>query len=88
MRKILEGLGVFAVFVLFLFFAGGVYVGTKYTDNKIGLDSLQHKVDSLHDENFVNSVELGRWEVTMDWYREENPKEAKKIEDWRSHNTE
>jgi hypothetical protein len=74
--------------VFFLVFAGGVYVGTKYTDNKIGLDSLQRKVDSLHDENFVNSVELGRWEVTMEWYKEENPKEAKKIEDWRSHNTE
>jgi len=88
MRKILEGLGIFTLFVFFLVFGGGVYVGTKYTDNQIGLDSLQSKVDSLHDENFVNSVELMRWETTMEWYREENPEEAEKIENWRSHNTE
>jgi hypothetical protein len=86
--KILKNIGALALAILLFFFGLGFYVGTMYTDNQIGLDSLQRKVDSLHDENFINSVELGRWEITMEWYKEANPKEAKKIEEWRSHNTE
>jgi hypothetical protein len=88
MKKALERVGIFFLFVIFLVFLGGFYLGTRYTDNKIGVDSLQHKVDSLHDENFIIGVELMRWESTIDWYREANPKEAKRLEDWRSQNTE
>ena len=74
--------------IMLFFFAGGFYVGARYTDNKIGIDDLQNRVDSIKDEKFASDVELSRWETTMEWYREHNPKEAKKIEDWRSHNTE
>ncbi len=88
MKDTLKNLGLLLLFAFFLFFVGGFYVGAKYGDNSIGVDSLQRKVDSLHDENFMLNVEMGRWDVTMEWYKEENPKEAKKIEDWRSHNTE
>lgn len=95
MKDTLKNIGLFVIFVFFLFFVGGFYVGAKYGDNRIGVDSLQKKIDrlqfvadSLHDENFMLNVEMGRWDVTMEWYKEENPKEAKKIEDWRSHNTE
>jgi hypothetical protein len=88
MKEAFNAVVLFFLLALLLVFGGGVYVGTKYTDNRIGLDSLQKKVDSLNDENFVTGVELGRWEMTMEWYREANPKEARKLEEWRSHNTE
>jgi hypothetical protein len=88
MKKTLENIGILVLVVFFAIFMLGFYVGSRYTDNQIGIDSLQKQIDSLRQENFVNGVEAGRWEVTMEWYREVNPKEAKKIEDWRSHNTE
>jgi hypothetical protein len=88
MKKALEKVGIFFLFVIFFVFLGGFYAGARYADNKIGVDSLQHKVDSLHDENFVLGVELNRWETTIEWYREENPSEAKKLDDWKSQNTE
>jgi hypothetical protein len=88
MKEAFNAVVLFFLLALLLVFGGGVYVGTKYTDNQIGLDSLQKKVDSLNDENFVTGVELGRWEMTMEWYREANPKEAQKLEEWKSHNTE
>jgi hypothetical protein len=86
--KILKNIGALALLILFFFFGLGFYAGARYTDNRIGLDSLQRKVDSLHDENFINGVELMRWETTIEWYRDVNPKEARKLEEWRSHNTE
>ena len=52
------------------------------------LDSTQVLVDSLHDELFNVTVEVGRYETTLDWFKEEHPKEAKKFEEWLSHNTE
>lgn len=95
MKEALEKIGLFVLFVLFLVFAGGFYVGARYGDNKVGVDSLQTRVDSLklvndslHGENFMLNVEMGRWDVTMEWYKEVNPKEAKRLEDWKSHNTE
>jgi len=88
MKEAFNVVVLFFLLALLLVFAGGVYVGTKYTDNQIGFDSLQKKVDSLRDENFVTGVELGRWEMTIEWYKEANPKEARRLEEWRSHNTE
>lgn len=52
------------------------------------LDSVQKVTDSLHDELFNSRVEVGRYEMTLDWYKTEHPKEAKKFEEWLSHNTE
>lgn len=52
------------------------------------IDSLQYLVDSLHDENFNNSVIVGRYEITMDHLKEVNPKIGKELEEWMSHNTE
>lgn len=86
--SILKGIGFVLMLGLLVSFSAGFYVGAKYTDNQIGMDSLQKVVDSLKEENFAKEVNLGRWEVTMDWYKDENPKEAKKIEKWKSRNTE
>lgn len=61
------------VAIMMLFFAAGFYIGARYTDNQIGIDDQR--------------AELGKWEMTMEWYRKQNPKEAKKIEDWKSRNT-
>jgi hypothetical protein len=69
-------------------FGAGFYVGARYTDNQIGINKLQTQVDSLRDENFILGVELSRWETTIEWYKENHPKEAQKLEEWRSHNTE
>lgn len=52
------------------------------------IDSLQHLVDSLHDENFNNSTIVGRYEITMEHLKEVNPKVGNEMEEWMSHNTE
>jgi hypothetical protein len=52
------------------------------------LDSTQVVADSLYQELFNANVIVGRYETTLDWYKTEHPKEAKKFEDWLSHNTE
>lgn len=44
--------------------------------------------DSLYMEDFNKSTIIGRYELTLDNLKERNPKEAKKFEDWMSHNTE
>ena len=52
------------------------------------LDSTQKVADSMYYELFNASTSLTRYEITLDWYKIEYPKEAKKFEDWLSHNTE
>jgi len=47
MKKILNSIGVIIICLLLSTFIGGVYVGARYTDNKIGVDSLQRVIDSL-----------------------------------------
>lgn len=49
---------------------------------------LQTLVDSLKDENFIKSTEIGRYELTFDHLKEINPKVGKELEEWMSHNTE
>lgn len=41
---------------------------------------MQELIDSLHDENFIKSTELGRYELTLEWLKEENPKAHKQFE--------
>lgn len=43
---------------------------------------MQRIIDSLHDENFTKSTELGRYELTLDWLKEENPKAHKQFENY------
>lgn len=52
-----------------------VYTGGDIEKGKI-IDSLQNLVDSLHDEAFSKSIELGRYEVAYQIFMERNPKAA------------
>jgi hypothetical protein len=65
-----------------------IWLMVKVGNQENEIDELTRKNSELHGENFANEVELTRWETTIDWYKEENPAEARKIEEWRSHNTE
>lgn len=56
---------------------------------------LQHQLevvtaerDSLHDENFIKSTEIGRYEITLDHLQEKNPKAALEFVNFMSHETE
>jgi hypothetical protein len=35
---------------------------------------LQEKIDSLESEIFIKSTEIGRYEMTLEWLKETNPK--------------
>ena len=52
------------------------------------LENTKRLADSLHDELFSATTALTRYEITLDWYKTEHPKEAEKFEEWLSHNTE
>lgn len=52
------------------------------------IDSLQQVVDSLRDEIFISSIELGRYEVALDILKERNLEAAKQYEYILSHETE
>lgn len=41
---------------------------------------LLKQVDSLRDENFIKSTELGRYELTLEYLKEVNPKAHKQFE--------
>lgn len=45
-------------------------------------------VDSLRNEDFIKGTMLMRYEVTLEHFKETNPKFAKEFEDWMSKNTE
>ena len=49
---------------------------------------LNSKLDSLHDENFNNSVMNGRYELSIEYLKEINPKAAKQLTDYLEKETE
>jgi hypothetical protein len=55
---------------------------------KLEIENKQNLIDSLHDENFNSSTELGRYELTLDHLKEVNPKLGKEMEEWMNHETE
>jgi len=52
------------------------------------LDTTKRTLDSVNNELFISSTIVTRYEITLDWYRTEHPKEAQMFEDWLSFNTE
>ena len=52
------------------------------------IDSLQNRCDSLYDELFTKSVELGRYEMAYEIFMERNPKAASQYGDIISQETE
>ena len=52
------------------------------------IDSLSKANDSLHDELFIKSTEVGRYELSVEHLKEVNPKAAKELTDYLEHETE
>ena len=52
------------------------------------IQSMQIKLDSLHDENFNNEVMNGRYELSIEHLKEINPKAAKQLTDFLENETE
>ena len=52
------------------------------------LDSVSLQLDSLHLINFENEVENGRYEITLEHLKENNPKAAKEFEEFMNTQTE
>jgi hypothetical protein len=61
-------------------------ITVKEQKNKI--DALTHVSDSLHDELFIIKVELGRHELTRDYFFEKHPKLQLEYENFINHETE
>jgi len=49
---------------------------------------MQNQIDSLHDESFNASTINGRYELSLDYLKEVNPKAAKQFEDYMNTQTE
>jgi hypothetical protein len=52
------------------------------------IDSLKNISDSLYDENFIKSVEMGRDELTFEYLKENFPNVYNNVINFRSHETE
>jgi hypothetical protein len=49
-------------------------------EQKKTIDSLTNISDSLYHESFVNSIESNRYQISLEIYREKNPKAVEEIE--------
>jgi hypothetical protein len=49
---------------------------------------LSNKVDSLKSEIFITATIIGRYELSLDYLKESNPKAAKEFEKFYNHETE
>jgi hypothetical protein len=61
---------------------------TTIETQKITIDNLNNTKDSLHDENFIKSVELGRHELTRDFFFEKHKNLQLEYENYLNHETE
>jgi hypothetical protein len=61
---------------------------TTVKEQKNKIDTLIHVSDSLHDELFIIKVELGRHELTRDYFFEKHPKLQLEYENFINHETE
>jgi hypothetical protein len=50
--------------------------------------ALSNKADSLKSELFITSTVIGRYELSLDYLKESNPKAAKEFEKFYNHETE
>ena len=57
-------------------------------EQKNKIDTLTHISDSLHDELFIANIELGRHEITRDYFFEKHPKLQLEYENYINHETE
>ena len=64
-----------------------VYTGGDIQKGKL-IDSLQNRCDSLHDELFIEKVQNGRYELSLEHLYEVNPKAGKEFTNFMEHETE
>jgi hypothetical protein len=64
-----------------------VYTGGDIEKGKM-IDSLQNRCDSLYDELFIEKVQNGRYELSLEHLYEVNPKAGKEFQDFMEHETE
>jgi hypothetical protein len=57
-------------------------------NQKNTIDSLKNRSDSLYDENFIKSVEMGRDELTWEYLKENHPNVYNNAINFKSHETE
>lgn len=57
-------------------------------NQKNTIDSLKNRSDSLYDENFIKSVEMGRDELTWEYVKEKFPNVYNNAMNYKSHETE
>jgi hypothetical protein len=55
---------------------------------KVEVKTLQSTADSLRDENFINHVQLDRYELTLDHLQEVDPNAALQFVNFMNHETE
>lgn len=60
----------------------------ELTKLRTEVEIVKAKADSIRSEDFVKYTIISRYEITMDYLKEVNPKVAKQTEEWMSHNTE
>jgi hypothetical protein len=64
-----------------------VYTGGDIQKGML-IDSLQNRCDSLYDELFIEKVQNGRYELSLEYLYEINPKAGKEFQDFMEHETE
>ncbi len=64
-----------------------VYQELKVSTSK-QMDSLRNITDSLYDENFIKSVEIGRNDLTWEYVKEKFPNVYNNAMNFKSHETE
>ena len=58
------------------------------TKQKEDIDNLSTIVDSIYQESFGLNMEIGRYEITLEHFKDVNPNAAKEFTDYLSHETE
>jgi hypothetical protein len=64
-----------------------VYTGGDIQKGML-IDSLQNRCDSLYDELFIEKVQNGRYELSLEYLYEINPKAGKEFQNFMEHETE
>jgi ABC-type transporter MlaC component len=75
-------LGISSVFMLFYI------IQDQRNQIKTLKETSSYKIDSLYDEVFNAKAEAGRYELTLEYFKEVHPKAAKQFEDYMTHETE
>ena len=64
-----------------------VYTGGDIQKGML-IDSLQNRCDSLKDELFIEKAQNGRYELSLEYLYEINPKAGKEFQNFMEHETE